>query len=576
MFKKTAAVFALALVLSVFTAAAAEPALSGYQEGNGWTYVMLGSAVQDTPDEMEALLWRVLSVQDDQAVLLSERILTARPVQSAGEAMDGWEHSALYQWLNSDFLETVFSADEQAALVYQEDLSLVSLPGREMLRESFPADASLAAKGTADARAAGLFSSADGEYASYWTRSEGPSFADAFYRVTAEGQWSEIKPDTANIGVRPVVVLNLEGVSAVAGRGTEEFPYLLSLPAASARAPRVSPTPRPTVAPAPAVTPTPEPAEEPSPAPDAGPDEEGPRLFPTEYEGIFPELTEEGFLPEGEKEFVYQAPEQGLWLYASQDIRIEIVRREDTSRKKKPKRWLEAEIFVRKGADQRLTNYFHGQDAKSAGMADELEIARENHLVFAVNGDFYTYRVQRNAKKRTMTVGVILRQGELLFDDPGKKDVTTLPTRDILALYPDGRMEPFAFDAVTGQELLARGVWETLCFGPILVENGEITSKTKKISSRQAENPRCGVGQAGPGHFWAIVVEEKKNASVGMKLEEFAELFLSKGCQTAFNLNGGGTANMMFMGEYLSDNKAAAQNRQQSEVLGIGISDEVR
>ena len=41
-------------------------------------------------------------------------------------------------------------------------------------------------------------------------------------------------------------------------------------------------------------------------------------------EGAFPELNEQGFLDEGE--YVYQNPEEGVWRYASQTLRIEIYR----------------------------------------------------------------------------------------------------------------------------------------------------------------------------------------------------------------------------------------------------------
>ena len=573
MAKKTAAVFLLILLLAASLAAFGEGQLAGYREDRGWTFVSFGMAAQDQADELTAIVWRVLSADQEKALLLSEKILSCGPMDSRASSFPGWEYSTLYSRLNGPFAEEVFSGDELAALMFQEDLSLVSLPSREMLTAAFPDREGMSAAGTAEARQGGLYVPPGGEFSPYWTRSEGPSFEHAVYRVQDDGVFSELLPDAENIGIRPVILLDLTDAAVFSGTGTEESPYVLSLPRAESRAPRLSPTPRPTATPAP--TDTPRPTEAPSPAPTADPEAEtGGRLFPTEYESIFPKLTDEGFLPEGEAEFVWQDPERGLWLYASQDLRIEILRREDNEKKKKPKRWLEAEIFVRKGAEQQnLRHYFTGSEEDE--LLDEQEIANRNSLVFAVSGDWYYYRAEQNKRKRT-TVGVVLRQGEILYDDPGKKDVTTLPTRDLLALYPDGRMTVYDFNAVSGKELLDQGVYETLCFGPILVRDGEITSKTKKISARQAENPRCGVGRIGPGHFLAIVADGGTKQSVGMKLEEFAALFRQKDCRAAINLNGGPSAQMMFMGSYISENKAGAKNRLQNEVLGIGHSDAVQ
>lgn len=568
MTRKTAAGCLLVLLVSAVLTAGGEGLFTGYTADRGWTFVSFGRMAQESPDERTALLWRVLSADGRQALLLSEKVLSAGAMDSRADSFSGWESSSMYAWLNGPFADEAFSEDERAALLYQDDLSLVSLPAADALTEAFPDEGSRAAAPTSEALSRGLFVSLAGKNATYWTRSAGPSFENAVYRVQDDGRFSEILPDAGNLGVRPVILLNLEDVSVLSGTGTEEAPLTLSVPDASSRGPRVSPTPRPTATPVPTETPAPSP----SPVPDPWA-EEGERVFPTEYESIFPELTDEGFLPEGAEAFVWQDAERGLWLYANQDLRVEILRREDTAKKKKPKQWLEAEIFIRKGArQQNLCHYFHGGDPKTDDLADELEIARENSLVFAVNSDWYFYRAQQNEKKR-MTVGVVLRQGEILFDDPGKKDVTTLPTRDVMALYPDGRMEPFAFNEVSGAELLEKGVFETLCFGPFLVQEGEVTAKARKISARQGENPRCGVGQVGPGHFLAIVVDGGTKQSVGMKLEEFASLFAEKGCLNAMNLNGGPAAQMIFMDEYISGNKAGVKNRQQNEVLGIGVPD---
>ena len=115
-----------------------------------------------------------------------------------------------------------------------------------------------------------------------------------------------------------------------------------------------------------------------------------------------------------------------------------------------------------------------------------------------------------------------------------------------------------------------------LSFGPVLLNDGEITPQTVKISAKQQDNPRSGIGMVSPGHYVAIVMEGSSTISVGCTIKEFAELFQARGCSVAYNLDGGGTASMMFMGKYL--NKMGwykANARKQVEALGLGISEQV-
>ena len=194
-----------------------------------------------------------------------------------------------------------------------------------------------------------------------------------------------------------------------------------------------------------------------------------------------------------------------------------------------------------------------------------------------MNADWYYYRVQRNAKKKVMPVGIIIRQGEILYNDPAKKLWTTIPNRDILAIYPDGNMEVYDYNGIKADELVAKGATDVLSFGPVLLSNGEVTKQTLDISDRQKDNPRSGIGMVAPGHYVSIVMEGKRQVSSGCTVKEFAELFQAKGCQVAYNLDGGGTASMMFMGKYLNKmGQFQANARKQVEALGLGTSELVQ
>ena len=63
--------------------------------------------------------WRVLHLSGTQALLLADRMPDVYPFND--EAVDVcWEKSSLRRWLNGEFLDRVFSAEEQAAILTVE------------------------------------------------------------------------------------------------------------------------------------------------------------------------------------------------------------------------------------------------------------------------------------------------------------------------------------------------------------------------------------------------------------------------------------------------------------------------
>lgn len=64
----------------------------------------------------EPIEWMVLDVQDGKALLLSKYGLDARPYNSDDTAIT-WEKCYLRSWLNSDFLNKAFNAEEQSAIL---------------------------------------------------------------------------------------------------------------------------------------------------------------------------------------------------------------------------------------------------------------------------------------------------------------------------------------------------------------------------------------------------------------------------------------------------------------------------
>ena len=85
---------------------------------NARTILTFGKYEQDNnpdngPEEIE---WIVLEEHDGNLLLLSRYGLDAVPYNDEG-AETTWEESTLRSWMNSDFLETAFTPEEQSAIL---------------------------------------------------------------------------------------------------------------------------------------------------------------------------------------------------------------------------------------------------------------------------------------------------------------------------------------------------------------------------------------------------------------------------------------------------------------------------
>ena len=76
-----------------------------------------------------------------------------------------------------------------------------------------------------------------------------------------------------------------------------------------------------------------------------------------------------------------------------------------------------------------------------------------------------------------------------------------------------------------------------------------------------------------------MMLEGRIKRSTGDTIVFLAEKMQEKGCSVAFNLDGGQTASIVFMGHQLCkmDNKPRnLASRRTAEILGVGTSDQVR
>ena len=282
-------------------------------------------------------------------------------------------------------------------------------------------------------------------------------------------------------------------------------------------------------------------------------------------EGAFPELNEQGFLDEGE--YVYQNPEEGVWRYASQTLRIEIYRYQIAEPKDKRAIWYEAEVWATEDNAWRLFSNTEGKHMTSQTWP--YIIARKNQTVLALNTDFAQMRY--NAKK---TTGIVIRDGKVFSKKTLKQGVKQFPNLDVLALYPDGNMEVYYSNEKTADEYLEMGVQSTLAFGPWLIRDGVLNEEGLAKYGNSTRAPRTAIGMVEKGHYFAMMLEGRHTGSKGGTIAFLAEKMMDRGCTLAFNLDGGETATILFMGEQICTvgGSATGNARRTPEIFGIGQS----
>lgn len=187
------------------------------------------------------------------------------------------------------------------------------------------------------------------------------------------------------------------------------------------------------------------------------------------------------------------------------------------------------------------------------------KIAGDNDAIFAINGDYYGFRSD----------GIVIRNGVVYRD---------VPARIGLAFYCNGTMKIYDETQTTAQQLLDDGVWNTLSFGPALVEDSVVATDLSFVEvdtnfgnhSIQGNNPRTGVGIIDKNHFIFIVVDGRsRRYSNGVTLVEFAQIFKDLGCVDAYNIDGGGSSTMYFMGRVVNNPLGKNKERGTSDILLI-------
>ncbi len=255
----------LILLIPVMAAAAGEEdALRGWSADDGYVYVTLGrypqtidgggqvekmgwkwyskkTKVTREDAQVEPILWRVLTADDEKAYLCSEYILFAMPMHRDYNAYakfgGDFAQTELCAYLNGEFASDAFTEDEMSMLaecgtygkvfllgsedVKNKEIGMGTNPGRKQGLKAYGTEYSIRVTKSY------VFEPMNGSHGAYWVRD--PSTSDARHaRCTKhDGSLGHIIADRANEGVRPAVYLASGTWDIAGGSGTKDDPYQL-------------------------------------------------------------------------------------------------------------------------------------------------------------------------------------------------------------------------------------------------------------------------------------------------------------------------------------------------------------
>lgn len=180
---------------------------------------------------------------------------------------------------------------------------------------------------------------------------------------------------------------------------------------------------------------------------------------------------------------------------------------------------------------------------------DIISMTYDNDAILAISGDNYSNNES----------GIVVRNGILYRD--------TENDADVCVLFVDGTMKTYSAEEFDSEEIWAEGVWQAWCFGPSLLgDDGDILTSFVSTSYLSDAHPRVALGYIQPGHYIFMVVDGRDEGySRGVTLSELAALMYIENCITAFNLDGGGSASMVFDGEFVNH----STDREISDIIYI-------
>ena len=190
-----------------------------------------------------------------------------------------------------------------------------------------------------------------------------------------------------------------------------------------------------------------------------------------------------------------------------------------------------AEVFVSDGSQirRKITQDTFG----SSSLKGASELATEAQAVVAMNGDYYKYR----------------NMGICVYDRTVSRFTTQLDTcffnsNGDMILSPAGELKT---KEEAQQFVDDNDIVFSAAFGPILVNNGVPKANLNyRIGETMHTYSRSAIGQMGERHYLCLAIGCLYPSTLGCYIEDEQQVMILKGCDNAYALDGGQTAEIVW------------------------------
>ena len=224
------------------------------------------------------------------------------------------------------------------------------------------------------------------------------------------------------------------------------------------------------------------------------------------------------------------------------------------------RRMFDSDVFiayVKIATPSQLRTAIAGTKLSSTRTNETTVITSAYNGIVGINGDYYSDKDRQG--------GHIVRMGQSMRERVSDNfDLLFIDELGDLHVFLRGKKDQQAqVDAFKSEHEIVNA----FCFGPGLVVDGE---KPEGVSDYKwfdvnSENPRAAIGQLDMLTYVLVAVNGRTSESIGVTMDQMADIMLELGCEQAYNLDGGNSATLAFNGQVYNVKKQ--KERDVSDVI---------
>lgn len=168
-------------------------------------------------------------------------------------------------------------------------------------------------------------------------------------------------------------------------------------------------------------------------------------------------------------------------------------------------------------------------------------LAAENDFIMAINAGIFN-------TDDNSCIGVVISDSVVVADHI---DHMYSGASDVLGINASGDLASYAYEMTTADMLAAGVVGAVSGKNPLIVDYAKYDldvagEKLGDVDVLAEKHPRTAIGQYANGDYMVFTCGGRATNQAGMTCAEIQEIFVTEGLKYAYNLDGGGSCNMMF------------------------------